>query len=123
MPTTVLRQDRCDPNIGIATRELFRARRKHTIQKLATHGARQVIDQVQSNELILDETGLKCPLPVLRARKAIGDLPDGGQLRVLATDPSAVMDFEAFCDAAGHELIYWNEDAGVYEFVIRRNIK
>tara|TARA_B100000676_G_C18067865_1_gene842208 strand:+ start:2280 stop:2531 length:252 start_codon:yes stop_codon:yes gene_type:complete len=82
-----------------------------------------VADQAQSNEVTLDATGLKCPLPVLRARKAIGALPEGGELRVLATDPSAVADFQAFCDAAGHELTRWNQDAGVYEFVIRRNIK
>jgi tRNA 2-thiouridine synthesizing protein A len=72
-----------------------------------------------ANEVILDAKGLKCPLPVLRARKAIRDVPDGGLLRVLATDPSAVADFQAYCEATGHELAGWHEDAGVYEFLIR----
>ena len=71
-------------------------------------------------EFLLDAKGLKCPLPVLRARKVIRDLPADGQLRVLATDPSAVTDFQVFCEAAGHELMQWHEDAGVYEFLIRR---
>lgn len=73
-----------------------------------------------SNEVVLDATGLKCPLPVLRARKAIRDVPDGGLLRVLATDPGAVADFEAYCEAVGYELTEWREAEGVYEFLIRR---
>lgn len=72
-----------------------------------------------ANEVILDAKGLKCPLPVLRARKAIRDVPEGGLLRVLATDPSTVADFQAYCESTGHELAQWHEDAGVYEFLIR----
>ena len=123
MLTTVLRQDRGDSGIGWVTRELFRTRGKHTIQELATHGAHSLIDQPQSKEVILDATGLQCPLPVLRARKAISNLPDGAQLRVLATDSGAGTDFQVFCDAAGHELVHTSEDAGIYEFIIRRNIR
>ena len=56
-------------------------------------------------ETMLDTRGLKCPLPVLRARKAMQGVAPGELLRVLATDPAAVRDFQAFCDATGHELV------------------
>ena len=71
------------------------------------------------DEVILDAKGLKCPLPVLRARKAIRDVPEGGVLRVLATDPGAVADFEAFCAATGHELVESLEADRVFNFLIR----
>ena len=71
-------------------------------------------------EIVLDAKGLKCPLPVLRARKAMRDVPEGGTLRVLATDPGADADFQAFCEAAGLELRDRKEDGGVYEFLIAR---
>jgi tRNA 2-thiouridine synthesizing protein A len=50
----------------------------------------------------LDARGLKCPLPVLRARKALRDVAAGETLTVLATDPAAPRDFENFCEQAGH---------------------
>lgn len=70
---------------------------------------------------VLDATGLKCPLPVLRARKALGALPAGARLRVLATDPGAVQDFRAFCDGTGHALLESREEAGVLVFLIRKS--
>jgi tRNA 2-thiouridine synthesizing protein A len=69
---------------------------------------------------VLDAKGLKCPLPVLRARKAMKDVPPGGVLRVLATDPGAPKDFEAFARATGHTLIASTEADGVYTFELRR---
>jgi tRNA 2-thiouridine synthesizing protein A len=68
----------------------------------------------------LDTRGLKCPLPVLRARKAMQGVAAGGVLRVLATDPGTVRDFEAFCEATGHELLERREEAGEFTFRIRR---
>jgi tRNA 2-thiouridine synthesizing protein A len=68
----------------------------------------------------LDTKGLKCPLPVLKARKAMRDLPDGAMLRVLATDPGATKDFEHFCKTTGHELVSASEEGGVLAFVIRK---
>jgi tRNA 2-thiouridine synthesizing protein A len=69
---------------------------------------------------ILDTKGLNCPLPVLRVKKAIKDMPADGVLQVLATDPGAVKDFEAFCRAAGHVLLDWKEEAGVFTFNIKK---
>jgi tRNA 2-thiouridine synthesizing protein A len=69
----------------------------------------------------LDATGLTCPLPVLRARKALRDVAAGGLLEVRATDPAALQDFPAFCEATGHTLVETRDDgAGVTAYVIRK---
>lgn len=68
----------------------------------------------------LDATGLRCPLPVLRARKAMKAVPAGGLLEVKATDPGAVADFQSFCETTGDELVEWSEDDGVFLFRIRK---
>lgn len=52
----------------------------------------------------LDATGLKCPMPVLRANRAMRGVPAGGLLRVRATDPAARQDFPAYCQTTGHIL-------------------
>jgi tRNA 2-thiouridine synthesizing protein A len=71
-------------------------------------------------ETVLDARGLQCPLPVLRARKAMQKLEPGALLRVLATDPGTVKDFRAFCEAAGHELVADEAEAGEFRFLIRK---
>jgi tRNA 2-thiouridine synthesizing protein A len=68
----------------------------------------------------LDAQGLKCPLPVLRARKALRDVVPGETLTVLATDAAAPRDFQAFCEQTGHSLDSCSEDGGIYTIVIRR---
>jgi tRNA 2-thiouridine synthesizing protein A len=73
-----------------------------------------------SEPVILDAKGLKCPLPVLKARKAMRDVPAGGVLRVLATDPGAVKDFEHFCQTTGCELLQSSEADGILHFRLRK---
>jgi tRNA 2-thiouridine synthesizing protein A len=73
-----------------------------------------------ADPVILDAKGLKCPLPVLKARKAMRDLPEGGVLRVIATDPGAARDFEHFCSVTGHQLLARHEAEGVLTFDIRK---
>jgi len=69
----------------------------------------------------LDATGLTCPLPVLRARKAMRDVAPGGLLEVRATDPAALKDFPAFCEATGHTLVETRDaGGGVTVFVLRK---
>jgi tRNA 2-thiouridine synthesizing protein A len=68
----------------------------------------------------LDARGLTCPMPVLKARKALQGIKPGGTLAVLATDPGATRDFVALCDAVGHELVESKEENGVFSFLIRR---
>jgi tRNA 2-thiouridine synthesizing protein A len=69
---------------------------------------------------VLDVKGLNCPLPILRAKKALKDMPGGGTLLVLATDPGAVKDFEAFCRTTGNELLESKAEDKVFSFLIRR---
>ncbi len=64
--------------------------------------------------------GLKCPLPVLKAKKALKGLPAGAHLEVRATDPGAVRDFAAFCEATGDTLERTEAKDGVFVFVIRK---
>ena len=71
--------------------------------------------------VILDAKGLKCPLPVLKARKAMRALPPGGVLRVLATDPGAAKDFAHFCETTGHELLASSEEGELLTFDIRKS--
>ena len=69
---------------------------------------------------LLDTKGMKCPLPVLRARRAMKLVEPGGLLEVHATDPDSVKDFKAFCKTTGDELLEWREEAGVFVFKIRK---
>jgi tRNA 2-thiouridine synthesizing protein A len=69
---------------------------------------------------VLDARGLSCPLPVLRARKAMQKLAPGAVLEVLATDPGAIADFDAFCEATGHQLVARHEQRGELVFHIRK---
>lgn len=67
----------------------------------------------------LDVRGLNCPLPILRAKKALGELASGQVLRVVATDPGSVKDFEAFCKQTGNELLSHTEGAE-FTFLMRK---
>lgn len=68
----------------------------------------------------LDLKGLKCPLPVLKARKALGDLESGEALSVLVTDPAAPDDFRAFCEQAGHGLVSIDPDGDGFAITLRK---
>ena len=67
----------------------------------------------------LDTKGLNCPLPILKAKKALTELQKGAVLEVLATDPGAVPDFQAFCRSTKNTLVEHSEAAGVYRFLIK----
>jgi tRNA 2-thiouridine synthesizing protein A len=71
-------------------------------------------------ENLLDVRGLICPLPVLKANKALRGLPPGGRLVVLATDPASARDFPAFCAETGHRLLASSEAAGIFRFELQR---
>ena len=66
------------------------------------------------SETLLDVKGLSCPLPVLRANRALRAMAPGERLRVLATDRAAVADFQAFCRETGHALVARDEGIGVH---------
>jgi tRNA 2-thiouridine synthesizing protein A len=69
---------------------------------------------------VLDATGLKCPMPVLRARRALKAMPSGALLEVAADDPASAKDFPAFCEMSGDTLEETAEEAGTYIFRIRK---
>ena len=67
----------------------------------------------------LDVTGLKCPMPILRAKKTLAQMQTDEVLTVLATDPGAPGDFEAFCRQTGHVLLESTENEGVFTLVVK----
>jgi tRNA 2-thiouridine synthesizing protein A len=71
-------------------------------------------------EAVLDVKGLSCPLPVLRANRALRGMQPNERLRVLATDRASVADFQAYCRETGHALLAWSDEGGVFSFLIRR---
>ncbi|HEY1856269.1 sulfurtransferase TusA family protein [Acidocella sp.] len=71
-------------------------------------------------ERLIDAQFQKSPLPVLRAARALRAMAAGEKLRILATDPAAVLDFGDFCKTTGHALIATSEIRGVFSFSIKR---
>ena len=68
----------------------------------------------------LDATGLNCPLPILRAKKALGTMTTGQVLHIIATDPGSVKDFEAFAKQTGNALVESKEEGGKFKFLIKK---
>jgi tRNA 2-thiouridine synthesizing protein A len=68
----------------------------------------------------LDAKGMNCPLPILKTKRALKDIALGDTIRVVATDPGSVKDFDAFCRTTGNELLESNQNDGVYSFLIRK---
>ncbi len=68
----------------------------------------------------IDATGLLCPMPVLKAQKALRDMAAGELLEVLATDKASATEFPAFCDQTGHHLIETAESGGIWRFRLRK---
>lgn len=72
-------------------------------------------DECEQN---LDARDLRCPLPLLKAKQALRDMEAGQRLRVLATDSGSVRDFQSFCRISGNRLDRWQEEGGVYTYVL-----
>lgn len=68
----------------------------------------------------LDARGLKCPLPILRAKKSLNEMKSGDVLRILATDPGSHKDFQAFARQTGHELLSSTQNDKEFEFFLKR---
>lgn len=71
-------------------------------------------------QLSVDLSGLNCPLPILRAKKALADLPSGTVLHLICTDPGTPSDFAAFCEQTGHSLLHQDQADGKFLFWLRR---
>lgn len=68
----------------------------------------------------LDARGLNCPLPILRTKKSLNDMIPGQVLRVVATDPGSVRDFQAFAKQTGNQLLSSTEHKGEFLFLMRK---
>jgi tRNA 2-thiouridine synthesizing protein A len=68
----------------------------------------------------VDARGLNCPLPILRAKKALADMQSGEVLRIVATDPGSARDFAAFAKQTGNELLESREEEKTFYFLMRR---
>jgi tRNA 2-thiouridine synthesizing protein A len=70
--------------------------------------------------LELDATGLACPMPLLKAKRALNAMQTGQRLRVLATDQGSVRDFRVFAEQSGHLLLNSAEAEGVYTYLLQK---
>ncbi len=70
----------------------------------------------------LDARGLRCPLPLLKAKQALRDMTDGQVLRVLATDAGSVRDFQAYAQLSGQELLAFAELDAVYCYLLKKSV-
>lgn len=68
----------------------------------------------------VDATGLNCPMPILRAKKALTGLASGQVLKIIATDPGSVKDFEAFARQTGHQLLQSQNEGERFTYLIRK---
>jgi tRNA 2-thiouridine synthesizing protein A len=68
----------------------------------------------------LDARGLNCPLPILRTKKALTDLQSGQVLKVLATDPGSLKDFQTFARQTGHQLVSHDETNKEFTFFMKK---
>lgn len=69
----------------------------------------------------LDTCGLRCPLPLLKAKQALRDMTAGQVLRVLATDAGSVRDFQAYAQLSGQELLALAEQGAVYCYLLKKS--
>jgi tRNA 2-thiouridine synthesizing protein A len=83
-----------------------------------TEDRNQWMNDVKAMEL--DATGLQCPMPLLKAKRALNGLESGQRLRVLATDQGSLRDFQVFARQSGHGLLFSEEVDGVYVHVIEK---
>ncbi|MDP2143522.1 MAG: sulfurtransferase TusA family protein [Gallionella sp.] len=67
-----------------------------------------------------DASGMSCPLPIVKTKKALADMESGQVLRVIATDCGAVKDMQAFADQTGHTLLSNTEEGGKYVFMMKK---
>lgn len=70
----------------------------------------------------IDARNLNCPLPILRCKKGLSEIEATKTLKVLATDPGSVKDFQAFCKQTGHELLQQDEVDGLFTFYIKKRV-
>lgn len=71
-------------------------------------------------DVVLDASGLACPMPIIKTKKAMDGLTVGQVLKLIATDPGSVSDVQAWTNKTGHELLYHEEAGGKFTFFIKK---
>ncbi|MFX3632716.1 MAG: sulfurtransferase TusA family protein [Candidatus Pristimantibacillus sp.] len=71
-------------------------------------------------DLIVDTKGMACPMPIVKAKKALDTLQAGQIMEVLSTDKGSVNDFQAWVKQTNHELVKHEEENGVYKFLVKK---
>lgn len=80
-------------------------------------------DGIQANiqiDVQVDATGLRCPLPLLKAKKALNEMVVGAVLELRATDPGSERDFKVFCTQSAHQMLHYEKAADVYIYQIKK---
>jgi tRNA 2-thiouridine synthesizing protein A len=72
------------------------------------------------HDMEIDTRGLNCPLPILRTKKALAGVQSGQVLKVVATDPGSVKDFQTFAKQTGHQLLSHSESGGEFTFLMKK---
>jgi len=78
------------------------------------------MEEAAHHDREIDARGLNCPLPILRTKKALNDMHTGQILRILATDPGSVRDFQTFAKQTGNALLEHGEQDGAFFFLLKR---
>lgn len=86
----------------------------------AQHSQSEASTATPAADHTIDTSGLKCPLPILRAKKALADMASGQVLKVISTDRNAVADFQAFCRQTGNALLHQDIADPFYTHYLRR---
>ena len=76
---------------------------------------------VERDVVEIDATGLECPMPLLRAKRALNAVQAGQRVRVLATDSGSVRDFQVFAEQSGHRLLASEEREGVFSYLLQKS--
>lgn len=76
---------------------------------------------LKSELVVVDASGLTCPLPLLKAKQALNNMTAGQQLRVIATDRGSLRDFKVFAEQSGHILLQSQENMGTFEYLLQKS--
>lgn len=71
-------------------------------------------------DIVVDTKGMACPMPIVKAKKALDSMESGQVMEVLSTDKGSINDFQAWVKQTNHELIKHEEDNGVFKFLVRK---
>jgi tRNA 2-thiouridine synthesizing protein A len=93
-----------------------------TVTQLANHSMSDITldNDVMEYQKELDARGLNCPLPILKAKKALAEMATGEVLRIVATDSGSVRDFQAFAKQTGNALLAHSQNGLEFTFLMRR---